>query len=156
VDALLGELDREHTDRGHRGARSQQRQRELSVRRQAAGRDRGQDGQGERVLDAKTVLVVDEADMVGSRKLAWLLDHAQLAGAKVVLVGDDKQLASIEAGGGFRGLRLRLGASTLTENRRQAEPWERQAVEQLREGNIDQALDAYREHARLVATETPG
>jgi ATP-dependent exoDNAse (exonuclease V) alpha subunit len=102
------------------------------------------------------VLVVDEAGMVGSRKLAWLLDHAQLAGAKVVLVGDDKQLASIEAGGGFRGLRLRLGASTLTENRRQAEPWERQAVEQLREGNIDQALDAYREHARLVATETPG
>jgi hypothetical protein len=102
------------------------------------------------------VLVVDEAAMLGSRKLARLLDYAQDAGAKVVLVGDDKQLASIEAGGGFRGLRLRLGASTLTENRRQAEPWEREAVEHLREGNIDQALDAYREHDRLVVTETPG
>ena len=108
------------------------------------------------MLDDRTVLVVDEAGMVGSRKLARLLDHAHQAGAKVVLVGDDKQLAAIEAGGGFRGLRLRLGASTLTENRRQAEPWEREAVEQLREGNIDQALSAYREHERLVATETPG
>jgi len=102
------------------------------------------------------VLVVDEAGMLGSRKLARLLDHAQDAGGKVVLVGDDKQLAAIEAGGGFRGLRLRLGASTLTENRRQAEPWEREAVEHLREGDIDAALSAYREHDRLVATETPG
>ena len=37
--------------------------------------------------------------------------HAERAGAKVVLVGDDRQFASIAAGGGFRALRLRLGAS---------------------------------------------
>jgi ATP-dependent exoDNAse (exonuclease V) alpha subunit len=74
---------------------------------------------------------------------------------KVVLVGDDKQLAAIEAGGGFRGLRLRLGASTLTHNRRQAEPWERDALEQLREGDIEAALSAYQAHDRTVATETP-
>jgi conjugative relaxase-like TrwC/TraI family protein len=140
VDSLLGELDQ------HRAGRT----------RQPTGRDCGQDGQGERVLDDRTVLVVDEAGMLGSRKLARLLDHAADARAKVVLVGDDKQLASIEAGGGFRGLRLRLGASTLIENRRQAEPWERQAVEHLRDGDIDAALSAYREHDRLVATETPG
>jgi AAA domain/UvrD-like helicase C-terminal domain len=124
--------------------------------RQLPGRDRGQDGQDERVLDARTVLVVDEAGMLGSRKLARLLDYTAEARCKIVLVGDDKQLASIEAGGGFRGLRLRLGAATLTENRRQAEPWERQAVEHLRDGNIDAALSAYREHGRLVAVETPG
>jgi ATP-dependent exoDNAse (exonuclease V) alpha subunit len=77
------------------------------VKRQAAGRSRDtsriDEDQDERVLDAKTVLVVDEAGMLGSRKLTRLLDHAQDAGAKVVLVGDDKQLAAIEAGGGFRG-----------------------------------------------------
>jgi AAA domain len=108
------------------------------------------------VLDERTVLMVDEAGMLGSRKLARLLDYAADARAKIVLVGDDKQLAAIEAGGGFRGLRLRLGASELSENRRQAEPWEREAVEHLRDGNIDAALHAYREHDRLVATETPG
>jgi ATP-dependent exoDNAse (exonuclease V) alpha subunit len=46
--------------------------------------------------------------MLGSRKLARLLDHAQQAQTKVVLVGDDRQLAAIDAGGGFRALRLRL------------------------------------------------
>ena len=66
---------------------------------------------GREQLDARTVLVVDEAGMVGSRKLARLLEHAQQAQAKVVLVGDDRQLAAIDAGGGFRALRLRLGAS---------------------------------------------
>jgi conjugative relaxase-like TrwC/TraI family protein len=164
VDALLGELDKERAAEGRR--RLGGRQATLSRTRQpppGRSRDttrieraRDDHDQGERVLDERTVLVVDEAGMLGSRKLARLLDHAAEARAKVVLVGDDKQLASIDAGGGFRGLRLRLGASTLTENRRQAEPWERQAVEHLRDGNIDAALSAYREHERLVAVETPG
>jgi conjugative relaxase-like TrwC/TraI family protein len=154
VDSLLGELDQERAALGRR--RPLGRPEQLTRKRQPAGRDRERDGQDERVLDERTVLVVDEAGMLGSRKLARLLDHAQDAGAKVVLVGDDKQLASIEAGGGFRGLRLRLGASTLTENRRQAQPWERQAVEHLRDGDIEMAMAAYRQHDRLVATETAG
>jgi conjugative relaxase-like TrwC/TraI family protein len=154
VDSLLGELDQERATLGRR--RPLGRSEQLTRKRQPAGRDRERDGQDERVLDEKTVLVVDEAGMLGSRKLARLLDHAADAGAKVVLVGDDKQLAAIEAGGGFRGLRLRLGASTLMENRRQAQPWERQAVEHLREGDIEMAMAAYRQHDRLVATETPG
>jgi AAA domain/TrwC relaxase len=84
-------------------------------------------------LDPRTVLVVDEAGMVGSRKLARLLEHAQQAQAKVVLVGDDRQLAPIDAGGGFRALRLRLGASELVENRRQHQAWEREALDLIRD-----------------------
>ena len=53
-------------------------------------------------LDGRTVLVVDEAAMVGTRKLAPLLGHAERAGAKVVLVGDDRQFASIAAGAASR------------------------------------------------------
>jgi conjugative relaxase-like TrwC/TraI family protein len=106
------------------------------------------------VLGDRSVLVVDEAGMVGSRKLARLLDHAQRAGAKVVLVGDDRQLAAIDAGGGFRALRLRLGASELIENRRQLQAWERDALELVRGGLVDEAVDAYREHDRVVAAET--
>jgi conjugative relaxase-like TrwC/TraI family protein len=106
------------------------------------------------VLDARTVLVVDEAGMVGSRKLTRLLDHAHQAGAKVVLVGDDRQLGAIDAGGGFRGLRLRLGASVLTDNRRQQAAWERDALELVRDGQVDQAVAAYREHDRVVAARS--
>jgi conjugative relaxase-like TrwC/TraI family protein len=110
---------------------------------------------GQTELDGRTVLVVDEAAMVATRKLAPLLSHAEQAGAKVVLVGDDRQFASIQAGGGFRALRLRLGASELTMNRRQVEAWEQRAIDDVRAGNLEQAIAAYAEHDRIRAFEAP-
>jgi hypothetical protein len=109
---------------------------------------------GEEQLDAHTVLVVDEAGMVGSRTLTRLLEHVQHAQAKVVLVGDDRQLAPIDAGGGFRALRLRLGASELTENRRQHQAWEREALELVRSGLVEDAVAAYQAHDRVVAADS--
>jgi AAA domain len=109
---------------------------------------------GRTELDNRTVLVVDEAAMVATRKLAPLLEYAKRAGAKVVLVGDDRQFAPIAAGGGFRALRLRLGASELTVNRRQVEAWEQQAIDDVRAGNLEQAIAAYAEHDRIKAFET--
>jgi conjugative relaxase-like TrwC/TraI family protein len=109
---------------------------------------------GHELLDARTLLVVDEAGMVGSRKLTRLLEHADLAQAKVVLVGDDRQLAAIDAGGGFRALRLRLGASELTENRRQQQAWEREALDLVRGGLVEEAVAAYQAHDRVVAADS--
>jgi conjugative relaxase-like TrwC/TraI family protein len=109
---------------------------------------------GREQLDARTVLVVDEAGMLGSRKLTCILDHAQQAQAKVVLVGDDRQLSAIDAGGGFRALRHRLGASELTENRRQHQAWEREALELVRAGLVEEAVAAYRAHDRVVCAES--
>jgi conjugative relaxase-like TrwC/TraI family protein len=109
---------------------------------------------GREQLDARTVLVIDEAGMVGSRRLARLLEHAERAQAKVVLVGDDRQLAPIDAGGGFRALRLRLGASELTENRRQQQAWEREALELIRSGLVEEAVAAYQAHERVVAADS--
>jgi conjugative relaxase-like TrwC/TraI family protein len=112
---------------------------------------------GRERLNARTVLVVDEAGMLGSRKLTRLLEHAEQAQAKVVLVGDDRQLASIDAGGGFRALRLRLGASELVENRRQHQAWEREALELVRSGLVEDAVAAYRAHDRVVCADSkPG
>ena len=53
----------------------------------------------------KTVVVVDEAAMLDSRVTGELLGEARRAGAKVILAGDDRQLASIERGGLFAELR---------------------------------------------------
>jgi AAA domain/TrwC relaxase len=114
----------------------------------------GELDRGREQLDARTVLVVDEAGMLGSRKLTRLLEHAQQAQAKVVLVGDDRQLAPIDAGGGFRALRLRLGASELTENRRQHQAWEREALELIRSGLVKEAVAAYQAHDRVVAADS--
>jgi hypothetical protein len=92
--------------------------------------------------------------MLGSRKLTRLLEHAHQAQAKVVLVGDDRQLAPIDAGGGFRALRLRLGASELVENRRQQQAWEREALDLVRSGLVEEAVAAYRAHDRVVAADS--
>ncbi len=87
--------------------------------------------------------------MVGTRTLARLLARAQIAGAKVVLVGDPCQLPEIEAGGTFAGLQDRLGASRLISNRRQEAAWERATLAELRTGDPDRALDAYIAHDRI-------
>jgi hypothetical protein len=59
------------------------------------------------------VLVVDEAGMVETRQLAELARHAAADGTKLVLMGDDRQLPELEAGGAFAGLAHRLGAHEL-------------------------------------------
>jgi conjugative relaxase-like TrwC/TraI family protein len=105
---------------------------------------------GRTTLDPRTVLVVDEAGMAGTRTLAPILAAADRAGAKVVLVGDPRQLPEIDAGGVLTGLSERLGPIELTHNRRQRQQWERDALAELRAGDIDVALGAYEANGRLV------
>ena len=57
-----------------------------------------------RVLNAKTVLVIDEAGMAGTYDLHRLLGHAEAAGCKVVLTGDVEQLQAVEAGAMMRAI----------------------------------------------------
>jgi len=104
----------------------------------------------------RTVLVIDEAGMVGSRVFERVLTAAARDRAKVVLVGDSKQLPEIDAGGAFRGLAERLGAHELTVNRRQANEWERDALNLLRKGEAGEALDRYVANGRVVVTDTAG
>ena len=100
------------------------------------------------------VLVVDEAGMVGTRTLARLADHAEETGAKLVLVGDDRQLPELQAGGAFRGLGEHLGAIELREVRRQRHEWDREALAALREGDVQTWAQAYTKHRRIVARPT--
>lgn len=99
-------------------------------------------------LTQGSVLVVDEAAMVSTRDLARLAAHAHEAGAKLVLVGDDRQLPAIGAGGTFNALAERLGAVELLENRRQTHGWERTALDHLRAGRVRVALAAYHSNDR--------
>ena len=104
-------------------------------------------------LDDRTVLVIDEAAMVGTRHLAGLLADANRAGAKVIAVGDHRQLPEIEAGGLFRALADRLDTVTLTANRRQTDPAERAALLDLRHGRIDRALGRLTRHGNITLAD---
>jgi conjugative relaxase-like TrwC/TraI family protein len=106
-------------------------------------------------LQPRSVVIVDEAAMVGTRKLAALIGHAQAAGAKVVLVGDDRQLPAIDAGGIFAALTRRLTPIVLAENRRQHDPAERAALAALRAGMAEHALARLDRRGHVITTDDP-
>jgi ATP-dependent exoDNAse (exonuclease V) alpha subunit len=81
------------------------------------------------------------------------VEHVGRVGAKLVLVGDDRQLPEIGAGGTFGALARRLPAIELRENRRQAAAWEREALAMLRKGDADGAVRRYADRGRIFAGE---
>lgn len=105
-------------------------------------------------LTMRDVIVVDEAGMVGSRQLGRVLAAADQAGAKVVLLGDDKQLAAIEAGAGFRAITERTGAAEITEIRRQRDGWAREASTEFARGDVHTGLDAYNDRGAVQLVDS--
>jgi conjugative relaxase-like TrwC/TraI family protein len=105
-------------------------------------------------LEPSTLVVVDEAGMVGTGDLRELLTTTTKAGAKTVLVGDAHQLAPVKARGGmFAQLCTDLPwTQHLTEVWRMTDRDERQASLALRDGeakDVRRAVDWYRTHDRL-------
>lgn len=109
---------------------------------------------GRETLQNGDVLVVDEAGMVSSEQLARVLKIAEQAGAKAVLVGDPMQLQPIQAGAAFRAIVERIGFAELTGVRRQREQWARDASRLFARGKVEEALDAYAQHDRIVQLES--
>jgi conjugative relaxase-like TrwC/TraI family protein len=101
-------------------------------------------------LPPGVVVVVDEAGMVGTRQLAAVSDLVEQAEGKLILIGDDRQLPEIDAGGLFRALANRLPTIELKDNIRQEHTWERAALAELRNGSVDRAIAKYRQHRRLI------
>lgn len=104
-------------------------------------------------LTDRTVLVIDEASMLGTLQLRDMLRHASQGKSKVVLVGDENQLPAIDAGHPFSQLINALGAARLTDVRRQNEEQHREATLALSEGDILTALSIYQSLDRLELYE---
>jgi ATP-dependent exoDNAse (exonuclease V) alpha subunit len=100
-------------------------------------------------LPAGVVLVLDEASLVNTRTLAQLLGHVHAVDGKLVCVGDPAQLPEIGAGGIFATLAARDDTIRLSDNQRQQQPWERDALRRLRDGDTTGALDAYIDNGRV-------
>ncbi|MGC1166328.1 MAG: MobF family relaxase [Solirubrobacterales bacterium] len=104
-------------------------------------------------LERNSVLLVDEAGMVDSASIARLIDHAERAQAKLVLVGDYEQLSEIEAGGLFRAIAERGDPITLDEVIRHRFDVEREGAKRIREGEGEQAIRLYRSEERVIVAE---
>ncbi|MDO5676357.1 MAG: MobF family relaxase [Propionibacteriaceae bacterium] len=104
-------------------------------------------GNGTRAINAGDVILVDEAGMASARDLAAITERATRAGAFVRLIGDDRQLQAIGAGGSLRMLAAEVGAVRLDQVHRFVDENEAAASLRLREeGDVDWHLANNRVH----------
>ena len=103
-------------------------------------------------LDARTLVVVDDASRIGAERAARLLERVEESGAKLVAVLDDGAATPMEAGPVFRALRTRLGASRLDDSFRWS-PRRSIVMGELVRGGDDAhaAIDALMEDGCVIA-----
>lgn len=102
------------------------------------------------VLSPGTLILVDEAGMAGTMMLDRLIAHAQNSDSVVRLLGDDQQLAAVEAGGVIRHLAHEVGAVRMHQVVRFADPAEAAATLHVRDGD-PAAVDFYVTSHRITA-----
>lgn len=87
--------------------------------------------------DCNTVIVVDEAAMLPNECLHQLLQEANKIDAKIILVGDQQQLASIDRGGMFGVLVNMFGATELHEIVRVRDEEQKRAFNHMHSGGAE-------------------
>lgn len=92
-------------------------------------------------FEDKTLVVLDEAGMVGVRKLALLFDYIKEANAKVLLVGDYSQLPPIEAGNAFYRLLNEVKPFELNNIQRQKAEIDRDNINKIDNGYIKEVFE---------------
>jgi conjugative relaxase-like TrwC/TraI family protein len=104
-------------------------------------------------LSERTVAILDEAGMTDDVDLVRLAAHVEAAGAKLIVLGDHRQIGPVGPGGALGALVSRHPAAVhhLMENRRQHDPEERKALAALRDGEVAEAISFYLGHDRIHA-----
>jgi len=100
-------------------------------------------------ISRNTTVFLDEAGMTDHRRLDALTRLIEESGAKLVAVGDGKQLPSIGPGGMFDRLTSHAPAAELEDIHRTSDPGERQAWAALRRGEPEKAMAHYQAEGQL-------
>jgi len=103
-------------------------------------------------LDAQTIVVLDEAAMTADADLLRLAAGVERAGAKLVLVGDQRQLSAIGPGGAIDAVLERHPeiVTVLDDNVRQRDPAERAALAELRAGSVPAGVSWFARSGRTT------
>ena len=112
---------------------------------------------GEIKLDKNSVLVLDEAGMVGSRDFQKLLEATEKSGAQIRMVGDSKQLNAVSAGNAYGTIQETLSKDNQTELvriMRQRSEEMKSASMDLSKHDIKSALDKYDQLGKLNEFDT--
>ncbi len=112
-------------------------------------------------LDNKTVVIIDEAGMVGSKQMSDIIEKVQHSKAKLILVGDEKQLQPIAAGGILHAIDQKVAQiapqySTAVEDiKRQREDWMKETVKLAAQGKTGEALENLDEKGKINIYQNP-
>jgi ATP-dependent exoDNAse (exonuclease V) alpha subunit len=107
------------------------------LRSQAQGRER---------ISKKTVVILDEAGMLDSRRFSELEMLVEKAGAKIIPMGDNNQAQAVEAGAPFRLITDRIEPAVLEAVVRQQVDWQREAGRLFGTSQPRKALKLYEEN----------
>jgi conjugative relaxase-like TrwC/TraI family protein len=107
---------------------------------------------GSVTLSERSVLVLDEAGMTSDADVLSVLRHTAAAGAKLLLVGDPRQLSAVGPGGALEAVVEHFGGGVwdLNDNVRQVDRVARRALAELRHGDVGVAADWLASTGNLV------
>jgi Ti-type conjugative transfer relaxase TraA len=107
------------------------------------------------VINENSVIVMDEAGMTGSELMQRITEIAVKNNAKLIAVGDERQLQSVSAGGAFKLLQNQLkGFSQLNEVRRQRDSLDKDAANAIAAGEGAAALKSYIDRGLVTVGKT--
>jgi ATP-dependent exoDNAse (exonuclease V) alpha subunit len=101
-----------------------------------------------------TTVILDEAGMVDHQRLDALTELVDRSGAKLIAVGDGKQLPSIGPGGMFDRLIGNAPTAELADIHRTKDPAEQGAWQALRAGEPERAMAHYASRGQLHLSDT--
>ena len=109
---------------------------------------------GKLVVDKNTVILIDEAGKMHRDQAAELFNLTRSSGAKIILVGDTRQMSAVRAGDPLDLVAKANPASEIRTIRRQRIDWMRDASMSAQSGNMDKMLSAYRSHGKIKIEDT--
>ncbi|KJW03825.1 AAA domain protein [Rickettsia argasii T170-B] len=109
---------------------------------------------GKADLPRNSLLVVDEAGMVGNSDYLELLKVARSNNCNLILAGDERQLTSVERGGMFAVLASKFGSYELSRIRRQSKKLAREMASCFAKSDIAGGLRLLAQHDGLKVDHT--
>jgi ATP-dependent exoDNAse (exonuclease V) alpha subunit len=105
-------------------------------------------------LPKGSLIVIDEAGMVGNDDYSEVLRVAAARSCNVILSGDERQLSSIGRGGMFEVFADKFGSYEMNDIRRQESQWSKDIALAFSEGNIRRGIDILKSNNRLNNADT--
>ena len=100
-------------------------------------------------LPKNSLIVVDEAGMIGNDDYHELLRVVATRQCQLILAGDEKQLASIGRGGMFEIFADKYGSSTTLDIQRQETLWGKKVAMAMSEGKVARAVTILNQESRI-------